>query len=171
MAAFLDIDLEQVAHVVERRRCLAEVPLLLDRRGLGVALDHDQASQHGAMLAGTSCQAGSPTCVPNRHRPVLFLRRKQDAPAIFRHADVIEFRPAARIDRIGGAQIDQRLLETFRPHVLPPVEIAGMPALQRLEHAAVFGEPDIVRDLGRVVDVDDVHHTLLGSNAAFWPVP
>ena len=52
MAAFLDIDLEQVAHVVERGRGLAEMALLLDRGRLGVALDHDQAAQHGAMFAG-----------------------------------------------------------------------------------------------------------------------
>src|SRR5437764_5123659 len=51
MAAFLDIDLEQVAQVIERGRGLAEMTLLLNRRWLGVALDHDQAAQHGAMLA------------------------------------------------------------------------------------------------------------------------
>ena len=52
VAAFLDVDLEQVAHVVERGRGLAEVALLLDAGGLGVALDDDQAAQHGAVLAG-----------------------------------------------------------------------------------------------------------------------
>ena len=51
VAAFLDIDLEQVAHVVERGRGLAEIALLLDRGRLGVALDHDQAAQHGAVFA------------------------------------------------------------------------------------------------------------------------
>ena len=51
MAAFLDIDLEQVAHVVERRRGPAEMALLLDRGGLRVALDDDEPAQHGAILA------------------------------------------------------------------------------------------------------------------------
>src|SRR4051795_3948325 len=51
MAALLDIDLEDVAHVVERGRGLAEEALLLDRRGLSVALDRDQAAQHGAVFA------------------------------------------------------------------------------------------------------------------------
>jgi len=37
MAAFLDIDLEQIAQIVERRAGLAEAALLLDRGGLGVA--------------------------------------------------------------------------------------------------------------------------------------
>ena len=52
MAAFLDIDLEQVAHVVERGRGIAEVALLLDGGRLGVALDDDQAAQHRAIFAG-----------------------------------------------------------------------------------------------------------------------
>ncbi len=38
MPPLLDIDLEQVAHVVERGRGRAEMALLLDRRRLGVAL-------------------------------------------------------------------------------------------------------------------------------------
>ena len=51
VAAFLDVDLEHVAHVVERGRGLAEMALLLDRRRLGVALDDDQAAEHGAVFA------------------------------------------------------------------------------------------------------------------------
>src|SRR5262249_9937941 len=50
--AFLDVDLEQVAHVVKRGRGLAEMALLLDGGRLGVALDHDQPAQHGAVLPG-----------------------------------------------------------------------------------------------------------------------
>src|SRR5206468_12721287 len=45
MAAFLDIDLEQVAQVIERGRGLAEMALLLDGSGLGIALDHDKAAK------------------------------------------------------------------------------------------------------------------------------
>ena len=48
MAAFLDVHLEQVAHVVERGRRLAEVALLFHRRRLGVALDDDQPAQHAS---------------------------------------------------------------------------------------------------------------------------
>ena len=51
MAAFLDIHLEQVAQVVERGRGGAEMALLLDRGGFGVALDDQQAAQHGAIFA------------------------------------------------------------------------------------------------------------------------
>src|ERR1700690_3545457 len=52
VAPLLHIDLEQVAHVVERGRGLPEIALLLDRSGLGVALDHYQAAQHSAVFAG-----------------------------------------------------------------------------------------------------------------------
>ena len=52
VAALLDVDLEQVAHVVEARRGEAQRPLLLDRRRLGVALHDDQPAQVGAVLAG-----------------------------------------------------------------------------------------------------------------------
>src|SRR5262249_50386374 len=41
VATLLDIDLEYVAQVVERWRGLAEMALLLDRSGLGIALDHE----------------------------------------------------------------------------------------------------------------------------------
>src|ERR1700687_6304325 len=69
MAAFLDIDLEQIAQVVERGRGLAEMALLFDRCRLGVALDHDQAAQHGAMFARHF--------LPRRVRKML--RRRGDA--------------------------------------------------------------------------------------------
>ena len=52
MAALLDVDLEQVAQVVQRRRGEPEQALLLDRRRLGVALRDDDAAQVGAVLAG-----------------------------------------------------------------------------------------------------------------------
>ncbi len=50
--AFFHVDLEQVAQVIQAGRGRAEVALLLDRRGLGVALDHDQPPQLGPVLAG-----------------------------------------------------------------------------------------------------------------------
>jgi hypothetical protein len=94
---------------------------------------------------------------------IRILWRKENAPAIFGHADIVELGPALGIDADRGAQIDQRLLETFRAHVVPPVEIAGMPSLQRLEHLAVLREVHIVGNLGRVIDVHDVH-----GGAPYW---
>jgi hypothetical protein len=51
VAALLDVDLEEVAQVVEARGGLPEEPLLLDRGGLGVALGHDEPAQRVAVLA------------------------------------------------------------------------------------------------------------------------
>src|SRR5258708_3767740 len=48
VAGLLDIDLEQVAQIVERRRRGTEPALLLDRGGFGVALHGDQPAQHRA---------------------------------------------------------------------------------------------------------------------------
>ena len=161
MAAFLDIDLEQVAHVIERGRGLAEIALLFDRRRLGVTLHHDKAAQHGAIFARHFLPRFLAEMLAEIHLARLVLRRQQHAPAIFRHADVIELGPALRIDAHGGAQIDQRFLKAFRPHIVPPVEIAGMPAFQRLEHLPILGEIHVVGNLGGVVDVHDVHGVLL----------
>ena len=157
VAAFLDIDLEHVAHVVERRRGLAEMALLLDGGRLGVALDDDEAAQHGAIFARHVLPGRLAVMAAERNFAALFLGRQQNAPAIVRHFHVIELGPALGIDRDGGAQIDQRLLEAFRPHIHPPVDIARMPAFERAQHLAVLGEIDVVRDLGRVIDVLDVH--------------
>ena len=161
MAAFLHIDLEQVAHVVERRRGLAEVALLLDRGGLGVALDDDEPAQHGAVFAGHVLPGRLAEMAAERDLAVLFLRRQQDAPAVFRHAHIVEFGPALGVDRDRSAQVDHRLLEALGAHVLPPVEVAGVPALERAQDAAILGQADIVRDLGGVVDVGEAHETLL----------
>src|ERR1700730_4362585 len=93
----------------------------------------------------------------------LFLRRQQDAPAIVRHFHIVELGPAARIDRIGGAQIDQRLLEAVGPHVVRPPDVTGMPAFQRLEPLPILAEIHVVGNLGAVIDVHDVHGVLLGG--------
>ena len=191
MPALLDVDLEDVAHVVERRRGLAEIALLLDGSRFGIALDDDEAAQHGAILARHVLPGRLAVMPSERNLAIGFLRRQQNAPAVFGHLHVVELGPALRIDRDCGAQINQRLLETLRSHVLPPVDIAGMPALERAQHLPVFGQIDVVRDLGRVVDVFDIHgpllsvsiltrfagkekidrHTLRVSNTGCWPVP
>ena len=127
VAAFLDVDLEQVAHVVERRRGLAEVALLLDAGRLGVALDHDQAAQHGAVLARHLLPGLLALVRAEVDLAVLLARRQQDAPAVFGHLHVVELGPALGIDADGGAQVDVRGLEAVRPHGHPPVDVAGMP--------------------------------------------
>src|SRR5262245_41943130 len=152
MAAFLDVDLEDVAQIVERGRSLAEVAMLLDRSGLGIALDHDQAAQHGAILARHVLPSRLTVMVAERNFAILLGGREQNAPAIIGHLYVVELGPALGIDRHRGAQIDERLLEAVRPHAHPPVNIAGMPALERTQHLAILDEIDVVRNLGRIID-------------------
>src|SRR2546430_8950724 len=47
--------------------------------------------------------------------------------------------------------------------IAPPVHVAGMPALQRLQHLAILAEIHVVGNLGGVIDVHDVdvHGVLL----------
>ena len=52
VATFFDVDLEQIAKVVQAGCDGAQVTLLLNGRRLGVTLDHDQALQAGAVLTG-----------------------------------------------------------------------------------------------------------------------
>ena len=158
MPAFLDVHLEQVAHVVERGRRLAEKALLLDGRRLGVALDHDQPAQHGAILAGHLLPGGLALVGAEVDLAALVARRQQNAPAVFGHLHVVELGPALGVDADGGAQVDLGGLEPFRTHGLPPVEIARVPLLQRLQHALVVHQADVVGDLGRVVDVGGLGH-------------
>ena len=158
MPALLDVDLKHVAHVVEGRRRLAEMALLLDGGGLGIALDDDEAAQHGAIFARHLLPGGLAVMPTERDLPALLLWCQQNAPAVLRHLDVIKLGPALGIDRDRGAQIDERLLKAGRPHGHPPIDIAGMPALERAQHLPVLGEIDVVRDLGRVIDVDDIAH-------------
>src|SRR5258707_10902732 len=82
MPALLDIDLEEVPEIVERRAGMAEETLLLDRGGLGVALRHDQPAQYRAVLAGDLLPGRLAVLVAEadaagRHPP-----REGEAPAI-----------------------------------------------------------------------------------------
>src|SRR5581483_11678981 len=58
----------------------------------------------------------------------------------------------------GGAQVDIGGLKAFGPHGHPPVDIAGVPLLQGLEHALVVQQADVVGDLGRIIDVGGLGH-------------
>ena len=52
VTALFDVDLKQIAQVIERRAGESEMALLLDRGGFRVALGDDDPPQIGAMLAG-----------------------------------------------------------------------------------------------------------------------
>ena len=158
MAPLLDIDLKQVAHVVERGRGIAEEALLLDRRRLGVALNDDQAPQHRTIFAGHILPGLLASVFAAGNPAVVDLRREQNAPAVFRHLHIVELGPALRIDADRGSQVDQAVLVLLRDQVVPPVDVAGMPFLQRLENALVLGQADIVGDQRVIADIEKFAH-------------
>ena len=119
VAALLDVDLEQVAHVVERRGGQREVTLLLDRCRLGVALHHDQASQIGSVLTGHLLPHVLTLVVAEGDLAVGLGLGQEDAPPVVGHLDVVEVGPALPADVDGGAQVDGIVLGT-RPGPDPP---------------------------------------------------
>lgn len=131
VAAFLDVDLEQVAQVVLAGRRQAQVTLLLDAGRLGVALGDDDAAQVGAVLAGHVLPGGLAQVVAEVDLAVGFSWVEEDAPAVLGHLDVVEVRPALRIDAGGGAQVDVEAVRAVGAHVLPPLQVVGLPALER----------------------------------------
>ena len=166
MAALLDIDLEQVAHVIERRGGQTKETLLLDRPRLGITLDHDQAAQHGAVFAGNFLPRHFAGMLTARYTPILDLRREKDAPPVFRHLHIVELGPSAGLDPDCRAKIDFGILELLRNQPGPPVDIARVPFLECLQDPAVRGQVDVVRNL-RVVT--DIHHILHRSHLVNQP--
>src|SRR5688500_16028261 len=110
--------------------------LLFDRGGLGIALSDDDPSQVAAVLAGNLLKHRLTFMLAKTDLALCFSRREEDSPAIIGHFDVVEVRPAARIDAHRRAQVDVEVMRAFRPHVLPPIEKFWLPlferALQRL---------------------------------------
>src|SRR5215472_2516728 len=169
MAAFLDVDLEDVAQVVERRTGAAEVTLLLDGRRLGVSLGHDEAPQRSAILAGHVLPCRIALVIAEGDRAPGLGLCEGNAPAVFGHPDEAELRPTLGVDADGGAQIDVPRLEAVGTHVLPPLEELRLPILERALQPPVSREVDVVRDPLEIVDAS--HHTLLRSKSLRSPVP
>src|SRR5581483_11386971 len=167
--ALLDVDLEEVAEVVERRAGPPEVALLLDRGRLGVALGHDEAAQRPPVLAGHLRPRGLAAVAPEADGAARLGLGQEDAPPVLRHAHVAEMGPPGGVDAHRGPELHVPGLEALRPHVGPPPEEAGLPLLEGAQEAAVAGEVDVVRDA--VLVVDGRHHALLRSNSGRRPVP
>ena len=134
MPAFLDVDLEQVAQVVERGRGLAEQALLLDRRRLGVALGHDQAAQGRAQLARHFLPGRLALVVAEGDHAVGIAAGEEDAPAIVRHLHVAEVRPAVGVGRDRGAQVDVEVA-ACRPAPCPSTSRGSAAASSRARAA------------------------------------
>ena len=127
--------------------------LLLDRGRLGVALDHDQAAKHRAVVARHPLPHGLALVVPEADAAVRLRVREEDAPAVVRHPGEAEVRPAAAVHGGGGAQVHLGCCARHRPHLPPPVEKGRVPLLQRALEAAVGREIDVVGDAFVQVDI------------------
>jgi hypothetical protein len=169
VAAFLHVDLEEIAKVVERGTGAPEMALLLHGGRLGVALGDDEATEGAAVLARHLLPRGLPLVVAEVDLPSRLGLGEEDAPAVLGHAHVVELGPALGVYAHRGTEIDLLGLEAGRPHVLPPVEELGLPVLERALEPPVLVQGDIVGNPLRVVDAS--HHTLLRSNSLRWPVP
>ena len=146
--AFLDVHLKQVAQVVEARAAVAEPALLLDARGLGVALRDDEPAQLVAELARHFLPDRLAEEIAEADRAVHDRIGEEDAPAVLRQPHVLEVRPARRIDADRGAHVDLVVvLEPLRPHVLPPLDVLRLPVLERALQALVQVQIDVVGNL------------------------
>src|ERR1700687_19665 len=94
MTAFFDIDLENVAQVVEGRAGETQHFLLLDGGGFGVALRDDDAPENGTIFSGDVLPGGLAFVDAKIDLAFFVTRLEKDAPAVFGHLDIIELRPA-----------------------------------------------------------------------------
>ena len=145
VAAFLDVDLEQVAQIVQARRGQSEVALLFDRGRLGIALGDDDATQIGAVFARYALPGVFTLMVTEMDFPVRFGRVQKYSPAVLGHFDITELRPAVFVDAGCGAQVNVHVLRFLGAHVLPPFEVVGLPVLECAFERAVTGEVHVVR--------------------------
>ncbi len=152
VAAFLDVDLEQVAQVVERGAGKAQVALLLDRSRLGVALGDDDAAQRRAVFAGHVLPGGLAPVGAEVDLAACLGGGEENAPAVVRHPHVVEVRPALGLDADRGAQVHVHRLRLFGAHFAPPLEVPRLPVLERALQRPVARQVDVVRDALVVVD-------------------
>src|SRR5882757_28401 len=179
MAAFFDVDLEQVAQIVQRGRGQAEMALLFDRRGLGVALSDDDAPEIRAMFARHVLPDVGAEMIAKVDLAILFLWIEKYSPPIVGHFHVPKLRPPLRIDADGRAQVDIEIERPLGAHVFPPVDELGLPVLECPLQGLVARQVDIV---GNLVVVIDAHGVPVGTesgcdqtrsqlNLALLPVP
>jgi hypothetical protein len=105
--------------------------LLLDRGRLGVALDDEQATQVGAVLARDLLPRRIPLVVAEGDAAVGLRFGEEDAPAVVGHLDVTEVGPALLADVDGCPQVDVVALEGGGAELLPPLDELRLPRLER----------------------------------------
>src|SRR5258708_40240744 len=120
------------------------------------------------MLARNLLPHWLPRVLAEGNSAISFGIREEDAPSVVGHLHVSKCRPALRVGRGRGAQINIATLKTLRAHLAPPIEEAGLPGLERALEPAIIGEIHVV---GNSLGIIDRHYTLLGSNSTRAPVP
>src|SRR5260370_12737679 len=103
--------------------------LLLHRCRLGIALGHDQPAEYASMLAGNFAPYWFALMLAEWNAAIGFGFREKNAPSVIRHLDVSKRRPALRVGRSRGPQIDIATLNTLRPHLVPPLQDPRLPGL------------------------------------------
>jgi hypothetical protein len=152
VAALFHIDLKEIAQVVHAGRSQAQVPLLLHRRRLGVALRDDDSAQVGAVFARYISPGFFTFVIAEMNFAVCHAGIHKNAPAIVAHLHVAERSPALRIHAHCGAQIHIHLLRALGPHVVPPTDEVRLPLLERALQRAVLAQVYVVRNFFAVVD-------------------
>src|SRR5690606_28631311 len=164
VTTFFDVDLEQVAQVVQRRSGQAKVSLLLYRSGFGIALGDDDAAQVGAMLARRFLPDVFTNMLAKVDLALTVLGRQENSPAVLGHLDIVEVSPAIRLHADCSTQIDIHVLGGFRAHVLPPLQIVGLPVFKRALKRTVAGQVDVV---GNLLGIVDTRHVLLLNSSVY----
>ena len=138
VAAFLDVDLEQVAQVVHatarsgpRWRCCST-----DAGSVSPCVTM-MRRRLARCSPGTSCQAFSPLWSPKWILRFGVAGVEEDAPAVVAHLHVVELRPALRVDADRGAQVDVVVGRALGADVVPPVDEVRLPLLERALQRAV----------------------------------
>ena len=148
MPPLFDVHLKQIPQVVQARTAMAEHPLLLDAGRLGVALRDDQPAQLVAELTRHFLPHRLPVEIAEADAPIVRGIGEEDPPAILRQLDVLEMRPPFRINADSGPHVNLVvILKALRPHVAPPLDVLGLPVLERALQALVAGQVDVVGDL------------------------
>src|SRR6266850_74712 len=168
MPSFLDVDLEEIAQIVEGRAGVAEPVLLFDRSGLGIALGDDEAAELRAEFARYLLPHRLAEGVPEADGAIGDGIGQKNAPAVVGHFHRAVMRPALRVHADRRSQVHVRVGEVVRPELLPPFEETRLPVLERALQGAVVGEVDVV---GNFLGIVDGAHTRSQLNLAFAPLP
>ncbi len=93
---------------------------------------------------GTCCQTGWPEIIAETDAAIGLGLGKEDAPAIFGHADETVGGPAFGVHAGGRSEIDVAGVEIAGAEAVPPFQESGLPVFERALEGAIRAELDIV---------------------------